>query len=326
MSYYDKEKKITIKIIPHLTGKVISFQLPRIIPKLLITFLLIGLVGSSLGFAFYYQQNKMSLQRADSLSQVKERNKELKSKLHTFSEETEVLEKEFREIQETNQNIKRLIDYDDADEEQQVNQDFESGETITYNNEGYNNSYNSYNQNWGPENTQSTTLISSTRSRLSELSTLIPEKRDELKRLKESVVEYNDYLASKPSGWPVKTNEKRITSKYGYRSHPVTGRRTFHNGLDIGVWYGTEIYATGEGKVIEAGWKGGYGRTVIIDHGFGYRTLYGHNQSLNVSVGDKVERGELIAYSGNSGQSTGPHLHYEVHVDGKPVDPLEYIE
>jgi murein DD-endopeptidase MepM/ murein hydrolase activator NlpD len=168
--------------------------------------------------------------------------------------------------------------------------------------------------------------VSSTASRLKELKTLFPKKELELKKLKNSAIEYKDYLASKPSIWPIKARERKITSYFGYRTHPITGERTIHEGLDIGVWYGTKVYTTGKGRVTHAGWKGGYGRAVIIDHGYGFKTIYGHNQRLNVSVGDRVERGDIIAYSGNSGRSTGPHLHYEILINGRSVDPLSYVE
>ena len=124
--------------------------------------------------------------------------------------------------------------------------------------------------------------------------------------------------------WP--TNTTLITSPFGFRIHPVTGVYTGHTGVDIGCSYGSPVYAAADGTVIVASYGyGGYGVAVVIDHGSGLSTLYGHNDSLHVSVGQKVSRGDVIAASGNSGVSTGPHLHFEVRVNGSYVDPMSYF-
>jgi murein DD-endopeptidase MepM/ murein hydrolase activator NlpD len=129
-------------------------------------------------------------------------------------------------------------------------------------------------------------------------------------------------LASSPSVWPA---NGWLTSRFGHRISPFTGRRQFHAGLDIAAAPGSPVRATARGKVVFAGDKGPLGRAVTIDHGFGVRTVYGHNQALLVKVGQTVERGEKIASLGNSGRSTGPHLHYAVEVNGKSRNPLDYI-
>lgn len=129
-----------------------------------------------------------------------------------------------------------------------------------------------------------------------------------------------------PSGsggmiWPV---SGEITSPFGWRTHPIFGSQIFHSGLDIGADYGVPIVAAQSGVVIEAGWIGGYGNTVMIDHG-GVVTLYGHNQSLAVDVGQSVSQGQVISYCGSTGNSTGPHCHFEVRVGGEPVSPYDYL-
>lgn len=116
-----------------------------------------------------------------------------------------------------------------------------------------------------------------------------------------------------------------ITSPYGYRVHPIFGTTIYHSGMDIGVDYGTPIHAADSGTVIYSGWISGYGNAVIIDHGGGVQTLYGHNQSLNVSEGESVSKGSVIAYAGSTGNSTGPHCHFEVRVNGEPADPMAYL-
>jgi len=128
--------------------------------------------------------------------------------------------------------------------------------------------------------------------------------------------------AAAPHLWPVHPHV--ITSEFGYRE--LRGVYGFHFGIDLAAWYNTKVLATKEGTVTTAGWLGGLGWTVEIEHESGYSTLYGHNSSILVKVGDKVKAGDVIALSGSSGNSTGPHVHYEIHLNGIPVDPLRYID
>lgn len=116
-----------------------------------------------------------------------------------------------------------------------------------------------------------------------------------------------------------------ITSGFGYRMHPILGYQRFHAGIDFGADYGSPIMAADRGVVIFAGWYGGYGNSVILDHGNGITTMYAHAQELYVSEGQTVERGKAIAATGSTGLSTGPHLHFEVRKDGEPVDPAGYL-
>ncbi len=116
-----------------------------------------------------------------------------------------------------------------------------------------------------------------------------------------------------------------FTSGFGVRRSPYGGREKMHEGLDIANYPGTPIRATAEGTVVYAGAKAGYGQTVILDHGYGLETWYAHNRKILVRQGQRVRRGEPISQLGNSGRSTGPHLHYEVRINGTPIDPLSYI-
>jgi murein DD-endopeptidase MepM/ murein hydrolase activator NlpD len=116
-----------------------------------------------------------------------------------------------------------------------------------------------------------------------------------------------------------------VTSGFGWRTHPILGYQRFHSGLDIGADYGTLIHAADSGTIIFAGWYGGYGNAVIIDHGGGVTSLYGHTSELYVVEGQTVQRGQTIAAVGSTGFSTGPHLHFEVRENGEPVDPTAYL-
>ncbi|MCD7854057.1 MAG: peptidoglycan DD-metalloendopeptidase family protein [Clostridiales bacterium] len=125
--------------------------------------------------------------------------------------------------------------------------------------------------------------------------------------------------------WPVPAYVGIINDVYGYRSSPISGSGEFHSGLDMRAPYGTDIVAADNGTVIYSGVRNGYGNCVIIDHGDGFSTLYGHNSSLCVTVGQSVVRGQVIAKAGSTGYSTGAHLHFEVRINGQYVDPNPYL-
>jgi murein DD-endopeptidase MepM/ murein hydrolase activator NlpD len=154
------------------------------------------------------------------------------------------------------------------------------------------------------------------------LATLLPEQRESLEELLGGLEDRREQLAATPSIWPT---SGWVTSGYGTRVSPFTGRRQFHAGIDIAADFGTRIVAPASGRVVFAGRKGAFGRVVEIDHGFGIRTLYGHTDEVFVRAGQRVERGTRIASVGSSGRSTGPHLHYQVKVGGRTVNPGDYI-
>jgi murein DD-endopeptidase MepM/ murein hydrolase activator NlpD len=132
-------------------------------------------------------------------------------------------------------------------------------------------------------------------------------------------------LKTIPSGSPLKQTD--ITAKFGYRIHPISKKRHFHKGIDLRAKRKTKIYATADGvvKYTRVQLKGGFGTMVTIAHNYGFDTVYAHLNKILVKVGDVVKKGDVIALSGNTGYSTGPHLHYEIHYANKVVDPLDYI-
>lgn len=133
-------------------------------------------------------------------------------------------------------------------------------------------------------------------------------------------------LASIPAIQPVSNKElTRIASGFGYRIHPIYGIAKMHNGLDFTAPQGTPIYATGDGVVTTAGVGTGTGNEVIINHGYGYETVYMHMVRIKAREGQRVKRGEVIGWVGSTGASTGPHCHYEVHINGTPVDPVYFF-
>lgn len=139
------------------------------------------------------------------------------------------------------------------------------------------------------------------------------------------VDEPNAYVMPSYGGGMIFPISGPITSEFGWRTHPIFGSQRFHSGIDIGGDYGVPIHAAQSGTVIEAGWIGGYGNTIMIDHGGGIVTLYGHNESLAVGVGQYVNQGDVVAYCGSTGNSTGSHCHFEVRLGGEPVSPWDYL-
>ena len=133
-------------------------------------------------------------------------------------------------------------------------------------------------------------------------------------------------IKSIPSIQPVSNRDlTRIASGFGLRMHPIYKIIKMHKGMDFTAPIGTEIYATGDGIVEKVGWVGGYGRTIMINHGFGYKTRYAHCSKYNCRKGQKVKRGDLIGFVGNTGQSSGPHLHYEVFKNKRQINPVNFF-
>ncbi len=157
---------------------------------------------------------------------------------------------------------------------------------------------------------------------LNQLNTEVRMEEVQQQELMQQFRENRELLASTPSIWP---SEGFVSSPFGMRRSPFTGRREFHKGIDITNRKGTPIYAPAKGTVSFSGVDGGYGNCVVISHGDGISTRYAHMQRFVVKEGQSVTRGELIGYIGNSGRSTGPHLHYEVRLNGVCVNPMRYI-
>ena len=169
-------------------------------------------------------------------------------------------------------------------------------------------------------------LMRNMHEQIEEIGRATVSQQEELESLLKSLEDQQNLLASTPAIHPVSRNAKSwVTSRFGYRKSPFTGRREFHKGLDFASRKGTPIVATADGVVTFAGKKGLLGKTIVIDHGHGMKTRYGHNHKLLKKRGDKVKRWEPIALMGSSGRSTGPHIHYEVHLNGIPINPEKYI-
>ena len=174
----------------------------------------------------------------------------------------------------------------------------------------------------GPVENAPESDMSNLQQQIDQIRASIDLRRESQEEVRGFLTEQSSLLASKPSGWPARG---WLTSNFGIRNSPFTGKRTMHEGIDIAARVGTPVYATAAGIVSQARVENGYGKLIVIDHGYGYKTFYGHNSKLMVKVGQRVKRGDLLASSGNTGTSTGPHVHYEVRLNGVPLNPRKFI-
>jgi hypothetical protein len=173
----------------------------------------------------------------------------------------------------------------------------------------------------------STELIKNMTSQLNNLALRMAYQQKSFDEITQMVKNKEKFLASIPAIQPISNkNLTRIASGFGYRIDPIYKDRRAHLGMDFTAPHGTPIYATADGVVTDAGFNtGGFGNRVVINHGNSYETLYGHMYRIKARVGQRVKRGEVIGYVGNTGKSSGPHCHYEVHRYGNPVNPIYYF-
>lgn len=174
----------------------------------------------------------------------------------------------------------------------------------------------------GPAETDVTQEFSEIQRRIDEVRRQIDLRRESQEEIQGLLNDQRSLLAAKPVGWPVKG---WLTSTFGMRRDPFNGRRKMHEGLDIAARTGTAVTVTADGIVSAVKTEPGYGKMVVIDHGYGYRTYYAHNSKNYVKVGQRVKRGDRIAAVGNTGRSTGSHVHYEIRLNGVPVNPRKYL-
>jgi murein DD-endopeptidase MepM/ murein hydrolase activator NlpD len=164
--------------------------------------------------------------------------------------------------------------------------------------------------------------LSALPGKLSSLQTEASRQEQSLRELQEYFDDQRSLLASTPSIWPTRG---WVTSDFGTRIDPYTAERRMHQGMDIATPHGQVVYTPSDGTVVFIGTEGGYGKVLVVDHGYGVKTRYGHLSEVHVRLGDRVSRGDKVASVGNTGRSTGPHLHYEVRVNGIPENPRKFI-
>lgn len=295
-------RKYTLMIIPHSEKEPIVVRIPFFIIQSLFILLLFAVIFFIIGI-FQYASLKEQVQE---LQQYEWEAKTLKSEFGQLSHQLVHVQSTIDEIRNIETKLRA---------ETSLLSEPKGASPADQQRQGTNTS----DSNKGAVMTLS---IEETKSQLEELAVIGPSHLEGMKEILQEVEENNEKLAAIPSIYP---SIGRVTSTFGIRRDPFTRRSTFHNGLDIANRIGTPVYATATGYVVQSRRNGGHGKQIIINHRNGIKTSYSHLSELLIEEGDKVEKGQLIAYMGNTGRSTGPHLHYEVWLRGKPVNPSEYL-
>jgi murein DD-endopeptidase MepM/ murein hydrolase activator NlpD len=310
------QPKISFLMVNHQEAAMrrVTFT-KRILKVATVSMAVFFLCGATSLYWFHhsYQQNLMGVQQSavDLKHQIKKQKQQIekqRSQLQNFAKEINLLKDELLALNAIEKKIRLYANMSSTDADDNR---FGIG---------------------GHGNTETTAKINIDQNHerliqeMNQLTAYLQETVDEqgegfeelLKRLEEKV----EILARTPSIQPV---VGRLTSKFGYRKSPFDNRKEFHEGYDIGAPHGTPIVATADGVVSFVGRNNNLGKTIAIDHGYGYETVYGHTSKVFKECGQKVKKGDVIALVGNTGRSTGPHLHYEVKLNGKNLNPEDYI-
>ena len=312
----NKKKHITFLYIPENESSVKTLRITTLIPRIAI-----GVFASIIIYAVSYTiaYNNLKMEYEASLSNINN----LTAINHSQKFEIEQLEENAHKIQEQlYENINTLEEVKAAEGIK------EKKPSNTNTTEKVTNSSSLSMVEPYPSHVDSGNIDYSSHLKLLQTSfiSLSKETMSQKSEIDESIVSIKNkisLLRATPKGLPV---SGRVGPGYGYRKNPFTGRGSeFHKGVDIGAKTGTSVVATADGIVTFTGWNGGYGNMVIISHGYGFVTSYSHNSKIVVKIGDKVKRGQVISKVGSTGRSTGPHVHYEIKVNGKNVDPSRYF-
>lgn len=298
-----KNRKYTVLIVPQTADQTRSIHLTTKSISLVVGFILF-LAGASFAITCLFYSSQGEIHQVNAL---KDNNKQQKDTIARLGEEIDQLEQQQSEIQKKQEEIKQLMGLSQDTANANPSRGGQGGEDLPVNIQMTGEGKTSVNQ----------------LPRVQKMKIELDQQEQELDELLKQVSRDVAFYRGLPNSWPVKGE---ITSYFGYRSSPFGGRGTsFHNGLDIAGVVGTNIGAAGDGTVVLSGWYGAYGKAIMIDHGNGYTTLYGHNSQLLVEVGDEVKKGEPIARMGNTGRSTGTHCHFSIFKNDIPLDPLIYL-
>jgi murein DD-endopeptidase MepM/ murein hydrolase activator NlpD len=299
------KKKYTIMILPDETTRVRKYSVPKNTVRGFLLILAVLILGLGYLVTDYYGVKRMVAE----LDKLRLEARQHQQQLVTFAKSFDDLQSEMTRLRQFDMKLRVMADLDGVIYPEQIMGI--GGENPE-----------PFNPLEGELSFQDQTIINSMNRSLGRLKTEVNIQERSFQELVEYLEDQKSLLASTPSIWPVKG---WLTSTFGYRSSPFTGRREMHKGLDIATRSGTPVIAPADGLVVFAGREGGFGNMVVIDHGYGITTRYGHCSTIDVKLGQKVKRGDAIARVGNTGRSTGPHVHYEVAVNGVSVNPSRYI-
>ena len=315
MSTSNKNRCFTIMIVPHSEEATYSIRLPLYIVQAAVALLVLGVAGLCiLGFA--YLNASAEAREAKTLRQL---NMAQQEEIDALAVETQRMMEQIIAIDDLVEMVRDKLDLDPAQLEDAVQ------------------NQSSFNSNTTPnlvhdlESSDYVRLTYSSRSsaggvlerafdNIALLQNIVPARTETLG----TVGEYVAQAEAKPSIWPARG---RLASGFGVRRIPYAkSGYQFHTGVDIVGSYNSPIWAAADGRVAFTGYRGSYGNMIIIDHDYGYETLYAHLSGFAVNAGDRVERGQTVGYMGASGRTTGTHLHYEVHYNGSPVNPNNFMK
>ncbi len=290
----------TLMVVPHRGNKVYRYQMPIRFVKACLAAVGAVAVFAAVGFIHYQYTLHQAQAELEELQRLRSVNVAQATQLNQLAKNTAILQEEMSKLNQLDAEVRRLLNKEELP----------------------GTSRSGINRSTAPRGGEGGPVV---QPQAAELTGLVQElqisakaRGESLANLRESLRERNARVAATPSIWPT---EGVVTSRFGWR----WGGSDWHPGIDVAADSGTPIVATADGVVVASGWNGGYGRQVIVDHGYGITTSYAHNSENVVSVGQKVKKGQLVAYMGSSGFSTGPHVHYEVKVNGTAVNPASFL-
>jgi len=310
----------TIMVVPHAETKVFTFRVSTLAFQV-ICFGLVCLFLFMIIMVRSYQTMVGSMAELEELRMV---NREQRAQIEQLAEETRALQQRMLLLDELDKQVREMMELQSSRSSKSslgaapappsladvsaASMDGVGGPSLTGVGDGV------------VVGRRSIQVAKSALELLDAVSREMGERSKSLEEVRRAVSESTTYMASKPSIPPA---FGYTTSRYGYR-RTIFGS-DFHSGYDIAAREGSPIVATADGTVVFAGWDGNYGNVVVVEHAYGWSTVYGHCAKVIVQVGDRVKRGEVIAFLGSTGRSTGPHVHYEVRVNGKTVNPYYYL-
>lgn len=291
---YNEKTKTYDRVFPNMRSRLLTYL------RNTLFFLILGCMG--------YFINVLILGNPESVADLREENTNLEAQYRVLSQRLEESLEVMEDIRQRDDNLYRVMFMAEP-----VSADVRNA---TY---AGTNRYEAF------EKLENADLVIATTQKMDMLARQLYMQSKSFDEVVEYYKNHEDMLSHLPAIQPIANKDlKRMASGYGYRIHPIYQTRIFHEGMDFSCDIGTPVYATADGVIKKARWERGYGYLITIDHGYGYETRYAHLKSFKVRAGQKVVRGETIALSGNSGQSSGPHVHYEVLQKGRPVNPANY--
>ena len=297
-------KKINIFLVPDGKGCVRQIRLPKSLPFFIIPLLII-----CAAFLFWIIHDYSGVKaKVPELAELQKENALQKEQILYMARRIDQVSEEMNELRKLDHKLKAMVNLETGEGDEQFTGVGGSDPALL-----------------DPKKTLTKVdreLVRAMHQSLDNLNSDINSSKEDKAGLQEFLENQKMLLASTPSIWPAKG---WLSSRFGYRKSPFTGKKEFHKGLDISARMGAPIVASADGTVSFSGWDRGYGRIVVIKHGYGLKTKYAHLKKSLVKKGQYVKRGETIGLVGNSGRTTGSHLHYEVHLNGVPVNPLRYV-